>query len=481
MPYQLVKELSPDCLLLQNEAGEELIFDRVPFAVLPRETLRKEIQKDLKEIVETEKPIRAAGLIKYINMEKYQDGYFLVRENSRPLRIKTVGGGNVEESCRALLHILKIMQVYHRDGMALGGISIGLIKQGGKNSYYLQDPLIFNYLWKSLEAEYQIERSPEIIEGHSWSMESDIFSWGVAAYYLLTGVEPYPATTPEEKSAKILRANVIPLNDHKPEISPLLNKLFINCLNKDPLKRPKVENLISQLTKLLEDQTVIVTETEAKKHREQSERNLIKFKFQESLWLWFRQYGKITGISLGIIIIVMWLFLGSKPKPTITASSTPDQVINYYFEGVTTINVLLVDEAIHKAKNDLSQMVSNIHVLNTTNKAVSPGTAEFQIKIMIEGLEQEKLSEKPEEVKYRIDYRVKVAAPKVVEYLERKDVFILKPVKKVWRITDIKVLDQKNWKEEIKPKTSTSEDGEYGSQEPGARSGVNSRTPIGSD
>lgn len=448
MPYQLVKELTPDCLLLQNEAGEKFIFDKVPFVVPPRESLRKDMQREIREIVEEEKSVKSSGLIKYINLDKYQDGFYLVRENSRRLSLKTVTNGNIEETCQALLHALKIIQIYHSNGMTLGGISVGLIKQGDDNGYYLQDPLVINYLWKSLEPEYQIERPAEVIEGNGWSQESDIFSWGAVAYYLLTGAEAYLAATQEDKAAKILRGSVISLNDHKPEISPALNKLIISCLNKNPLKRPKVENLISELTKLLESQMVTISEAEAKKLQEKAGLNRKKFKFQETIWLWFRKYGKLTVISLGIIIIAAWMFLGSKPKPTITATTTPMEVLNYYFEGVKKVDVLLVDEAIHKAKNNLSQMVSNIHVINTTNKAADPVGAANQIKIDVEDLRVEKLSEKPEEIKYRVDYRIKVTAPRLVEYLERNDEFSLEPVKGIWRITDIKVLHQKNWKEE---------------------------------
>lgn len=448
MPYQLVKELSPECLLLQNEAGEKFIFDKIPFAVPPRESLRKEMQKEVREIVEEGKSVKAANLIKYISLEKYQGEFYLVRENSRQFNLNTVAPKDIQESCQALLQVLKIIQIYHRDGMPVGGLSIGLVKQVGKNSYYFQDPLVFNYLWKSLEPTYKVERSPEVIQGHSWSMESDLFSWGVIAYQLLTGAEAYPAAAQEDKAAKILRGNVISLNDLKPEISLGLNKLIISCLNKDPLKRPKVESLISELTKLLENQMVTISETEFKKQQERAGRNRKKFKFQESIWLWFRRYGKIAGVTLGIIIVFIWLFLGSKPEPTITAATTPTQVINYYFEGVEKVNVLLVDEAIHKAKNNLSQMVSNIHVLNTTNKATAPGDTGNQIKVDVEGIKIEKLSEKPEEVKFQVDYRVKITAPRVIEYLERNDEYILKPVKKVWRITNIKVLQQKNWKEE---------------------------------
>ncbi len=454
MPYQLVKELSPECLLLQNEAGEKFIFDKIPFAVSPRENLRKEMQKELREIVEEGKSIKSANLIKYINLEKYQDGFYLVRENSSQFSLNSVAPRDIEEACKALLQVLKIIQIYHRDGMVLGGLSIGLIKQVGKNSYYLQDPLIFNYLWRSLDPTYQIHRSPEVIQGHSWSLESDLFSWGVVAYQLLTGADAYPAATQEEKTAKILRGSVISPNDLKPEISSGLNKLIISSLNKNPLKRPKVEDLISELTKLLDNQMVTISETEAKKQQERAGRNRKKFKFQELIWLWLRKYGKIAGITLGVIIVFIWLFLGSKPDPTITAATKPTQVINYYFEGVEKINVLLVDEAIHKAKNNFSQMVSNIHVLNTTNKATAPGDTKNQIKIDVEGIKIEKLSEKPEEVKFRVDYRVKITAPQVIEYLERNDEYILKPVKKVWRITDIKVLHQKNWKEEIKSDTA---------------------------
>lgn len=458
MPYQLVKELSPECLLLQNEAGEKFVFDKVPFAVPPRESLRKEMQLDLREIIEEEKSIKASGLIKYISLEKYQDGLydglFLVRENSRQLSFKNFASEDIGTTCQALLQVLKIIQIYHRDGKTLGGISHGLIKQVGKDCFYLQDPLVLNYLWKSLDESYQIQRPPEVIQGLSWSPEADIFSWGVVAYYLLTGVEAYPAASQEDKTAKILRGSVISLNDHKPEISSGLNKLVISCLNKNPLKRPKVESLIAELTKLLENQMVTVSEAEAKKIRERAGLNRKKFKFQESIWLWFRKYGAAAGIISVTLIVFLCLFLGSKPAPIITAATTPDQVVNYYFEGVEKVNVTLVDEAVHKAKHDLSGMISNIHVLNTTNKATDPRAVENLIKVTVEGLRLEKLVETPEAVKYRIDYLVKIKAARVIEYLERQDEFLLEPVKGVWRITDIKVLHQKNWKEEIKPQES---------------------------
>lgn len=466
MAYHLVKELSPECLVLQNEAGEEFIFDKVPFAVPPRDSLRKDMQRELKEIVEEEKTIKASRLIKYIGLEKYEDGLYLIRKNSRQVRLKNVVSGNIEETCRVLLQILKIIQIYHRDGMVLGGLSVGIIKEGDKNSYYLQDPVIFNYLWKSLGPEYRIERPPEVIEGQQWSKESDIFSWAVVAYYLLTGVEAYPAAKGEDKAAKILRGRVISPSDLKPGLSSALNNLVIGCLNKNPLKRPKVEMIISELTKLLEDKMISIPEAEAKKLQERADRNQKKFKIQESIWLWFYKYRTVLGISLGIIVVFYWMFWGSKSQPRITPETTADQVVNYYFEGVKKVDVLLVDEAIHKAKDNLSQMVSNIHVINTTNKAADPlGGVENQIKIDVEDLRLERLSESPEAIKYRADYRIKITAPRVIEYLERNDEFILEPVKGVWRITDIKVLHQKDWKEALPSDVSFFEDEKSRSQE----------------
>lgn len=449
MAYQLVKELSPDCLLMQNEAGEKLVFDKIPFAVPPRENLRREIQKEIKEIVEEDKSIKASGLIKYIGMEKYQNEYYLVRENSRSLCLEPVVNGNIEDICRALLHVLKMIQVYHQSGKVLGGISIGLIKQSGKNSYYLQDPLVLNHLSKSLEPIYQIDRPPEVIAGFAWSMESDIFSWGVAAYCLITGREPYPAETPEEKVAKIQRGSVLSLNDHKPEVAPQLNKMVLSCLNKNYLKRPKVESLITQLTKLLENNEVVLPEAEANKQLKRAEKNRTRFKLRETFWLWFHKYGKIAGIGLGIIIIFIWIFLGTKPKPIITSSTKPDQVIDYYFEGIRTINVSLMDEATYKAKNTLTDFVSMAHVINAAIRSTTPTEIDALAKIEIEGLKLDKILEKPEEVKYSAEYRLKIVRPKVIEYLERKEEIVLKPVKKVWRITDIKLLFNKHWKEEV--------------------------------
>lgn len=449
MAYQLIKELSPDCLIIQNEAGEKLVFDKIPFAVPPRENLRREMQKEVKEIVEETKAIKASGLIKYIGMEKYQNEYYFVRENSRSLCLKDVTEGTIEDTCQALLHVLKMVQAYHQSGKVLGGISVGLIKQSGKSSYYLQDPLVLNHLSKSLGQIYQIHRPPEVIAGHAWGMESDIFSWAVAAYRLITGMEPYQADTLEERVAKIQRGSVISLNDHKPEVGPSLNKLILSCLNKNYLKRPKVESLITQLTKLLENNEVTLPEAEAKKQQERAEKNRTRFKFKESVWLWFRKYGKIAGIGLMVSILFIGTYFGSKPKPTITPETKPNEVVNYYFEGIKTINDSLMDEATYKSKNTLTDFISRVHVINAAIRSASPAAVEDLAKIAIDDLELEKILEKPEEIKYRAEYRLKVIRPQAIEYLERKEELSLKPIKKVWRITDIQLLLNKHWKEEF--------------------------------
>jgi len=449
LAYQLIKELSPDCLIIQNEAGEKLVFDKIPFAVPPRENLRREMQKEVKEIVEETKAIKTSGLIKYISMEKYQNEYYLVRENSRSLCLENVTNATIEDTCQALLHALKMIQVYHQSGKVLGGISVGLIKQSGKNSYYLQDPLVLNYLSKSLGQIYQIDRPPEVIQGHAWSMESDIFSWAVAAYHLITGMEPYQAETLEERVAKIVRGSVISLNDHKSEVGPLLNKLILSCLNRNHLKRPKVESLITQLTKLLENNEVVIPEAEAKKQQERGEINRTRFKCKESVWLWFRKYGKIVGIGLGITILFLGMYFGSKPKPTITPATKPDQVVNYYFEGIKTINVSLMDEATYKSKNTLTDFISMVHVINASLRSTSPAAVEDLAKVVINGLKLEKILDKPEEIKYRAEYQLEVIRPQAIEYLERKEELNLKPIKKVWRITDIQLLFNKHWREEV--------------------------------
>jgi serine/threonine-protein kinase len=80
--------------------------------------------------------------------------------------------------------------------------------------------------------------APEQLLGEPISHRVDIFSYGVAAYELLTSEKPFPGNTPAEILEKQLnRSGFIPPRHHNPEVPAAMEKVILRCLERDPARR----------------------------------------------------------------------------------------------------------------------------------------------------------------------------------------------------------------------------------------------------
>jgi serine/threonine protein kinase len=81
--------------------------------------------------------------------------------------------------------------------------------------------------------------SPEQIKGLRVDARSDIFSFGVVLYEMLTRVRPFAAPSDSEVLDKILNQDPRPIREIIPEISAELDDLVRFCLHKDPEDRAR--------------------------------------------------------------------------------------------------------------------------------------------------------------------------------------------------------------------------------------------------
>ncbi|HBF37946.1 MAG TPA: hypothetical protein DDW50_11555 [Firmicutes bacterium] len=449
MKYELIQELTPDTIAVRTEQGEDLVFDSLKFPVPPKETLRMELQKGFKEAAKQSHDIQVPNLLQYSALEKFDQGFYLVRKNFSKNGLAPFQPVNPEQTVRVLLQILEIMGSFHHNGIILGGLSLGQLQFDSRGDFYLQDPYGINYLSKSLTEEYKVDAPPEVITGKVWDQRADIFSWGVLAYRLLTGEDPFKAPTPAERLDKILKFGALFPKDIKPELSNELSQLVINSMNSAPQKRPDLDGLKSKLTHIMETDQVIAGENEVKAYQEKALTNRRRYKAKERGWLWFRKYGMATLITAAIVIIFILTWTGSQSKPIITEKDKPREVLTYYFQGIQNLNVTLVDETLHKAKNSFSDMVTNLYVINKTQQGMTYST-KSNIKLEFLGLRIQPVMASSHRVKYQADYILKVSMAKETQYDARKEIFVLEPIRKVWRITQIVVLKEKRWSEKNK-------------------------------
>jgi len=79
--------------------------------------------------------------------------------------------------------------------------------------------------------------SPEQIQGQDVDHRTDIFSLGVVLYELFAGQSPFKGMHEAALVYEIVNTDVPPISEVKPEIDPELDRLILECLEKDPPDR----------------------------------------------------------------------------------------------------------------------------------------------------------------------------------------------------------------------------------------------------
>ena len=79
--------------------------------------------------------------------------------------------------------------------------------------------------------------SPEQASGDVTDAGSDVFSFGIVLYQMLTGVRPFTGNSYWSTLRSVLRDEPTPLRDVRPEVPLALERIVSRCLEKEPAKR----------------------------------------------------------------------------------------------------------------------------------------------------------------------------------------------------------------------------------------------------
>ncbi len=79
--------------------------------------------------------------------------------------------------------------------------------------------------------------SPEQVLGQDADHRSDIFSFGVLLYEMITGQLPFRGVHDTALAYEIVNVDAAPLSTIKPDIDPNLETIVLDCLEKDPKER----------------------------------------------------------------------------------------------------------------------------------------------------------------------------------------------------------------------------------------------------
>lgn len=89
--------------------------------------------------------------------------------------------------------------------------------------------------------------SPEQLRDGEVTDRSDIYGLGLLTYEMLTGCSPYDAKRPQEMWAAHFRASPRPLSDFRDDVDESFERLIVDCLAKEPERRPSASQVIGRL------------------------------------------------------------------------------------------------------------------------------------------------------------------------------------------------------------------------------------------
>ena len=89
--------------------------------------------------------------------------------------------------------------------------------------------------------------SPEQALGTDVDFRTDIFSFGVMLYEMATGRLPFEASTVQATLARILNQEPKPADELNPTLPPDLTRIIHECLSKDRVLRPSLNDIVGQL------------------------------------------------------------------------------------------------------------------------------------------------------------------------------------------------------------------------------------------
>ena len=94
--------------------------------------------------------------------------------------------------------------------------------------------------------------APEALMKQQYSRKSDVFSFGVVIYEIVTCSNPWPQCTPMEAAHEVMRGNTMTI----PECPEIFQQMMKLCWQYDPKDRPEFTDLLNMIKSIEETEVV---------------------------------------------------------------------------------------------------------------------------------------------------------------------------------------------------------------------------------
>ncbi len=181
--------------------------------------------------------------------------------------------------------------------------------------------------------------SPEQVQGQETDHRSDIFSFGVLLYEMLTGKSPFNGAHESAILYEIVNVDVPPMSSIKPEIDAELDRIVLECMEKDPNERMQsIKQVAIDLNRFKRTSSrtrmsrTFSTSSTPKASKESNDHSDPGTASGRSFLGMYRLPWIVAGVCfLGLLVLTGVHFWQEKPQsPTITASILPPDGWKYF-------------------------------------------------------------------------------------------------------------------------------------------------------
>ncbi|MDP1675263.1 MAG: protein kinase [Bacteroidota bacterium] len=208
--------------------------------------------------------------------------------------------------------------------------------------------------------------SPEQVQGLDSDHRSDIFSFGVLLYEMLAGRSPFNGAHESAILYEIVNVDVVPMSSIKPEIDPELDRIVLECLEKDPNERMQsIKQVAIDLNRFKR------TSSRTRMSKSFSSRPAVNVSVQSTVQESQKDFNKYVPWSIAFILLtlVLGLVIFSPSEKNAISSSIyssiifPDSIKPLFFGGGSP--PLLSPDGKHFAFLDASNSQILVYTLET--------------------------------------------------------------------------------------------------------------------
>jgi hypothetical protein len=283
-------------------------------------------------------------------------------------------------------------------------------------------------------------KPPEIISGQKWNKNAYLFNLAAVFYYFLSGEKIFADQDRAKVLNKIQSEKILEITFLIPELPESLNTLLIQMLSKNDSERGDFDQIIEKLSGLLDrSESDIELQAFLKRTDMPDDKSVNWIRKKENLKLYFRQNWKFM---LFFLVLGGSLFFGvfSHTPAVITEETKPEQVVSYFYEGVSTKNMNLIDEAAAFKLGDMQRIITESHVIEKMQRAFNQNNSDrdYEQVYSLEDISIEQISLGENNSRFKVNYVFKFTDQEGRYSLNAEDELNLEKINGIWEITSIK-------------------------------------------